>query len=227
LKDLSFKIKPGEKVAIVGPSGSGKTTITKLIYRHYEVSSGEIMIDNNRLKDLDLENYRNQLGIVLQEVGIFNRSIKENIAYGMSKVKMNQIIKAAKLAQAQDFIERLPKGYDTLVGERGIKLSGGQRQRLGIARAIIRDPKILIFDEATSSLDAQSEAEIQKAIKQIALGRTMLVIAHRLSTIKYMDRIIVIEDGQAVEEGTHEELTKQKGLYAKLSSLQSNYQLRE
>jgi len=226
LKNLSFTIKPGERVAIVGPSGSGKTTITKLIYRHYEPSSGKILIDGVDLKKLDLSNYRNQLGIVTQEVGIFNRTVRENIAYGIANANQDKIEEAAKLAQAYDFIMKLPQGYNTLVGERGIKLSGGQRQRIGIARAIIRDPKILIFDEATNSLDAESEAEIQKAIKIISQGRTMIVIAHRLSTIKYMDKILVIENGRLVEEGTHDELIRKTGLYYRLSKLQSDYQLR-
>lgn len=227
LKNLNFIIKPGERVAIVGPSGSGKTTITKLIYRHYEPGSGAILIDSQDLKNLDIANYRDQLGIVTQEVGIFNRTVRENIAYGLENVNQEKIEEAAKLAQAHNFILKLPKGYETLVGERGIKLSGGQRQRIGIARAIIRNPKILIFDEATNSLDAESESEIQKAIKIIAAGRTMIVIAHRLSTIKYMDKIMVIEKGQLAEEGTHQELMEKNGLYYRLSKLQGDYQLRE
>jgi len=226
IKKLNLTVQPGEKIAIVGPSGGGKTTIAKLIYRHYDVTSGKILVDGHNIMDYDLTKYRKQLGMVMQDIGIFNRSIFENIAYGLKRTTKDRVIAAARTAQADEFIISLDKGYNSLVGERGIKLSGGQRQRIGIARAIIRDPKVLIFDEATSSLDADSESKIQEAIKDIGKGRTMIVIAHRLSTIRSMDRIIVIEKGQLVEQGTHEDLSKSKGLYYRLNKLQTDYQLR-
>lgn len=221
LNNISFKIEPGKMIALVGPSGSGKTTIARLVYRHYDPTSGQVLLDGHDLRDYDLYSFRRFLAIVPQEVEIFDLSVKENIAYAKPDATTSEIEVAAKTANAHEFISKLDNGYETLVGERGIKLSGGQRQRLGIARALIVDPKILIFDEATSSLDSQSEHLIKDAMDKIAKNRTTIVIAHRLSTIKKADKIIVLEEGEVVEEGSHLELAKIKGgLYAKLLHLQ-------
>jgi ABC-type multidrug transport system fused ATPase/permease subunit len=220
LKNVNFTIKPGEVVALVGPSGGGKTTIAKLLYRYFDVTGGRILIDDENIKDLDLGNYREQLAIVDQDIDIFNSSVKENIAYGRPNSKLVDIKKAAKIANAHEFIENFKKGYNTVVGERGIKLSGGQKQRVGIARAVLVNPKILVFDEATSSLDAESEKLIQDAINKVIKDRTTIVIAHRLSTVKNADKIIVIEKGRVLEVGTHKGLIRKRGIYAKLVKLQ-------
>ena len=221
LDSVSFKIPAGSTVALVGPSGGGKTTVAKLIYRHYDPLAGDVFVDNYNLKDLKISNYRQFLAIVPQEVEIFDVSVRDNIAYANIKASQKEIEAAAKIANAEEFILKLDQQYDTMVGERGVKLSGGQRQRLGIARAILANPKILIFDEATSNLDSQSERLIQEALAKLSKDRTVIIIAHRLSTIKRADKIIVLEKGKVVEEGSHLELANVSGgLYAKLLKLQ-------
>ncbi|MBT4723284.1 ABC transporter ATP-binding protein [Candidatus Falkowbacteria bacterium] len=220
LKNINFKIEPGEVVALVGPSGGGKTTIAKLLYRYFDVTKGKILFDNHRLKDLDLASFRSQLAIVDQDIDIFNSSVRDNIAYGKPNATLSEVKKAARIANAHEFIEKFEKGYSTIVGERGIKLSGGQKQRVGIARAILVNPKLLILDEATSSLDAASEKLIQDAIGKVIKDRTTIIIAHRLSTVRNADKIIVIEKGKIKEVGTHDKLLKKKGIYADLVKLQ-------
>ncbi|MEA3464102.1 MAG: ABC transporter ATP-binding protein [Patescibacteria group bacterium] len=221
LSNVNVKINPGCVTALVGPSGGGKTTVARMIYRHYDPQKGEVLLDRKNLKDYNLYAFRKFIAIVPQEVEIFNKSARDNIAYANPKASFQEIKAAARIANAEEFIEKLSKGYDTEVGERGIKLSGGQRQRVGIARAILANPRILIFDEATSSLDSYSEKLIQDAIDKIGKGRTMIIIAHRLSTIKKADKIIVLEEGKVVEQGSHYELSKAGGgLYAKLLKLQ-------
>jgi ABC-type multidrug transport system fused ATPase/permease subunit len=228
LSKINFKIEPGKMVALVGPSGSGKTTIARLVYRHYDPTAGQVLLDGKDLRDYSLYGFRKFLAIVPQEVEIFDISVRDNIAYAKPDATQAEIEEAARIANATEFIEKLDKGYDTLVGERGIKLSGGQRQRVGIARALLANPKILIFDEATSSLDSQSEYLIQDAMDKIAKDRTTIVIAHRLSTIKKADKIIVLENGQVVEEGCHQELARiEGGLYAKLLRLQQLGEIKE
>ncbi|MFH1564394.1 MAG: ABC transporter ATP-binding protein [bacterium] len=221
INDINFEINKGETVALVGPSGGGKSTIVKLLYRHYDVLSGKILIDGIELKKLDLPAYRSQLAIVPQEVEIFDVTIAENIAYGNPKANLDEIKKAARIANADQFINEMANGYDTLVGERGVRLSGGQKQRIGIARAIFSNPKILIFDEATSSLDSQSERLIQKSMRDISKDRTVIIIAHRLSTIQNADKIIVVKDGKIEETGDHKSLIEKKGgVYRRLVELQ-------
>lgn len=222
LKKVNLNIKAGAVTALVGPSGGGKTTIAKLIYRHYDPSTGIVKIDDRDVRDYDLFSLRQFLAIVPQEVEIFDLSVRDNISYAKPRASFKEIQAAARIANAEEFILKLDKGYDSLVGERGIKLSGGQRQRLGIARAILANPRILIFDEATSNLDSQSERLIQAAIEKIRKDRTLLIIAHRLSTIKKADHIIVLENGQVKEQGSHLELSRlDGGLYKKLIKLQS------
>lgn len=221
LDEVSCKLTAGSTIALVGPSGGGKTTLARLIYRHYDASSGQVLVDGQDVRNLDLFAYRRFLAIVPQEVEIFDVSVRENIAYAHPGASQEEIEAAARIANAEEFILKLEKGYDTLVGERGIKLSGGQRQRLGIARAILANPKILIFDEATSNLDSQSERLIQDALGRIGRNRTVIIIAHRLSTIKQADKIIVLENGKVVEQGSHTELAHVSGgLYSKLLKLQ-------
>lgn len=218
---LNFKINSGCVTALVGPSGGGKTTAARLIYRHYDPQAGRVLLDGRDLRDYDLKAFRKFLAIVPQEVEIFDLSVRENIAYAKPNASQKEIEAAARIANAEEFIVKLEKGYNTMVGERGVKLSGGQRQRIGIARAVLANPRVLIFDEATSSLDSQSERLIAAAIEKIGKGRTMIIIAHRLSTIKNADKIIVLEKGQVVEQGSHLELAKVSGgLYAKLLKLQ-------
>ncbi len=219
--DLNLKINSGCVTALVGPSGGGKTTLARLIYRHYDPQSGRVLLDGRDLRDYRLRDFRRFLAIVPQEVEIFDLSVRENIAYAKPEASFKEIEAAARIANAEEFILRLENKYDTMVGERGIKLSGGQRQRIGIARAILANPRILIFDEATSNLDSQSEALIKDAMDKISRQRTMIIIAHRLSTIKKADKIIVLENGHVVEEGSHMELSRlDGGLYAKLLKLQ-------
>lgn len=221
LDKLNFKINSGCITALVGPSGGGKTTVARLIYRHYDPQFGRVLLDDKDLREYDLYSFRKFLAIVPQEVEIFDLTVAENIAYANPSASRKEIIAAARIANAEEFISKLSKGYETMVGERGIKLSGGQRQRLGIARAILNNPKILIFDEATSNLDSQSEVLISEAMEKISRDRTMIIIAHRLSTIKKADKIIVLENGRVAETGSHSELARVKGgLYAKLINLQ-------
>ena len=220
LDELSFTINKGEVVAMVGPSGSGKSTIADLIPRFYDVSTGSIKIDGHDLRDATLASIRGQMGIVTQEVILFNDTIRNNIAYAQPNVSDEAIRKAAEAANALEFIEQTPNGFDTLIGERGVNLSGGQKQRLAIARALLKNPPILILDEATSALDTESEKKVQKAIETLMKDRTALVIAHRLSTVQNADKIVVIEQGRVVETGTHSELYEKGGLYRRLYDIQ-------
>ncbi len=220
LDQVSFTINKGEVVAMVGPSGAGKSTIADLIPRFFDVSSGVIEIDENDIKKLSLASLRSNMGIVTQEVILFNDTIKNNIAYAQSDVSDDAIYAAAKAANALEFIEKTPNGFDTLIGERGAKLSGGQKQRLAISRALLKNPPILILDEATSALDTESEKKVQKAIEALMKDRTTLVIAHRLSTVQNADKIIVIDRGKVIETGTHQKLYDQNGVYRKLYDIQ-------
>ena len=219
---LSFSIKKGQFIAIVGPSGAGKTTLASLLLGFYNIEKGQLFIDNGDINDYDLHHLRQQIAVVPQDVMLFGGSIKENIAYGNLQASENEIVQAAKNANAYDFINEFPQKMETLVGERGIQLSGGQRQRIAIARALLKNPKILIMDEATSALDSESEKLVQEAMNRLMIGRTTIVIAHRLSTIKKADCILVLDKGQIVEKGNHEELEKKQGLYNHLSQLQFN-----
>ncbi|GGY78667.1 lipid A export ATP-binding/permease protein MsbA [Cellvibrio zantedeschiae] len=221
LKDISLKVLPGEVVALVGRSGSGKSTLVNLLPRFYDVDNGVIAIDGVPINDYKLTNLREQIAFVNQQVTLFEGSVADNIAYGRAdKVSIDQIKRAADLAYATEFIEQLPQGFDTQIGEGGARLSGGQRQRLAIARAILKDSPILILDEATSALDNESERYIQAAMEQVMKGRTTFVIAHRLSTIEHADRIVVMENGRIVEEGSHKELLERNGAYTKLHAAQ-------
>ncbi len=220
LKNISFEIKTGEKVALVGPSGSGKSTIVQLLMKFYDLQSGSINIDGQNINAYDLTQLRHNIGIVPQETLLFGGTIRENIAYGRPEATKEQILEAARKANAYQFIESFPEGFETVVGERGIKLSGGQRQRIAIARAILKDPAILVLDEATSSLDSESEKLVQDAMDELMKGRTSIIIAHRLSTIRKADKILVIDQGQIAEEGSHEALSEDNGIYANLLKLQ-------
>ena len=221
LSSVSFKANSGETIAIAGPSGSGKSTLASLVLRFYEPQSGEILFDGKPASNYGLHELRQQMAIVPQDVLLFGGSIFENIAYGKPNASKDEVIEAAKSANAHEFIMGFPDQYNTLVGERGIQLSGGQRQRVAIARAVLKNPKLLILDEATSSLDSESEKLVQEALDQLMKNRTSIVIAHRLSTIKNADQILVLENGQIIEKGTHEDLLQQEnGLYKKLSSIQ-------
>ena len=219
LYDISFELKPGKTVALVGASGGGKSTICSLLPRFYDVKNGAITIDNIDIRQIKMESLRQKIGIVQQDVYIFTGSFRENILYGRSDATEEELIAAAKRANIHDFIMSLPEGYDTLLGERGIRLSGGQKQRISIARVFLKNPPILILDEATSALDNESERKIQQAITDLSTGRTVLVIAHRLSTIRNADEIIVIEDGKIAEKDTHENLLALNGTYAKYHNL--------
>ncbi len=221
LNDISFEVEAGKKMALVGPSGSGKTTIANLLMRFYPISNGEILIDSENINKFDLTYIREQIGIVPQDVFLFGGTIKENIAYGNTAASEEEIVEAAKKAFAWEFIERLPEKLETLVGERGIQLSGGQRQRIAIARAILKNPAILILDEATSSLDSESEKLVQQALDIVMEDRTSIIIAHRLSTIRKADKILVLDKGKMIEFGNHNDLiAKEGGLYKKMSELQ-------
>lgn len=220
LSGISFKVSPGETIALVGPTGAGKTTIINLLARFYQPSSGKITVDGYDLAEVSLPSYRSQLGIVLQDTLIFSGTIKDNLLFGKPDATMDEVVRAAKAACIHDFIESLPKGYDSEVTERGTNLSAGQRQLLAFARAILADPRILILDEATSSVDPETEQLIQQALKTLLKGRTSFIIAHRLSTVRSADRIMVIEDGQITESGTHDELVALGGRYANLYQAQ-------
>jgi subfamily B ATP-binding cassette protein MsbA len=216
LKDINLAVKAGETIAIVGKSGGGKTTLVNLVPRFYDVTGGAIAIDGIDIRDASLESLRSLTAIVTQQTILFNDTVGNNIAYGKPSSAQDDIIHAAKAAYADEFIRSLPRGYGTVIGEAGVKLSGGQRQRIAIARAILKNAPILILDEATSSLDSESEREVQKALEQLMQGRTSFVIAHRLSTIMNADRIIVLKSGRIIEEGKHEDLLARGGEYKSL-----------
>ena len=219
--DFNLTIKPGQRVGLVGRSGSGKTTLTKLILRFADIQEGVIEIDGQSIAKATQNSLREAIAYVPQEPMLFHRSLRENIMYGKPNATDEEVRRAAKQANALEFIEKLPEGFDTMVGERGVKLSGGQRQRIAIARAILKDAPILVLDEATSALDSESEKLIQNALEKLMKNRTSLVIAHRLSTIAKLDRIIVMENGEIIEDGSHEELITKKGQYARLWAHQS------
>ncbi|HEU0126940.1 MAG TPA: ABC transporter transmembrane domain-containing protein, partial [Flavobacterium sp.] len=221
LKDVNFNAEFGQKIAIVGPSGAGKSTISSLLLRFYDITSGEISVDGKNIYDYDLEDLRGNMSIVPQDVILFGGTIRENIAYGNPNASEEEIIAAAKQANAFNFVDGFPEKFETLVGERGVKLSGGQRQRIAIARALLKNPSILILDEATSSLDSESEKLVQEALEVLMEGRTSIIIAHRLSTIRNADKILVLDNGKISEEGTHQELINlENGIYKNLSNLQ-------
>jgi ATP-binding cassette subfamily B protein len=222
LKDISFVIEPGQIAALVGPSGTGKSTVISLIPRFYDPTSGKIKIDGRDVREYQLKSLREQISFVLQDTLLFRTSIWENIAYGKPDASRQEIEEAAKLANAHEFIEKMPEGYDTMVGERGVLLSGGQRQRIAIARAVIRDTPILILDEPTSGLDAASEQLVIEALDRLMKGRTTLLIAHHLGTIRHADCIFVVKDSELVERGTHEELLAAGGTYAELHKIQTS-----
>jgi subfamily B ATP-binding cassette protein MsbA len=220
VRDVDLVIQPGQVAAFVGPTGAGKTTMINLIPRFYDVLSGHIRIDGEDVRDFQIESLRRNISVVLQETILFRAPIWQNIAYGKVEATREEIVRAAKLANAHEFIMKLPEGYETMVGERGATLSGGQRQRIAIARAIIRDAPILIMDEPTTGLDAASEQLVLDALKNLMAGRTCIINAHRLATIREADVIFVMKDGQIVEQGTHDSLLDRKGLYAMLCEIQ-------
>jgi subfamily B ATP-binding cassette protein MsbA len=220
LKEISLPVKAGEVIALVGMSGAGKTSLVNLLPRFYDVEKGQILFDDYDIRKVTVKSLRDQIGLVTQQTILFNDTVRNNIAYGRLRCADQEIIDAAKAANAHDFIQRLPQGYDTIIGEQGVKLSGGERQRISIARALLKNAPILILDEATSSLDSDSEAEVQKALDELMKGRTVFVIAHRLSTIRNAHRIVVLSEGRVVEKGTHEELLSLNGEYRRLYDLQ-------
>ncbi|MEI6806104.1 MAG: ATP-binding cassette domain-containing protein, partial [Myxococcaceae bacterium] len=221
LEDLNLEIPAGQTLGLVGATGAGKSSITKLLLRFYEPSSGVIRFGGQALSDISLKNLRQSIGLVSQDVFLFHGSVLENIAYGSFEASLEQVQKAAKMAEAHEFISELPQGYNTLIGERGQKLSGGQRQRISIARAILKNPPVFLFDEATSAVDNETESAIQKSINLIAKGRTTILIAHRLSTIRHADRILVLDNGHVVQSGTHDALVAEPGIYQKLWCIQT------
>lgn len=221
LEGINLKIKKGQTIALVGPSGAGKTTLADLLPRFYDCTEGSISIDGTDIKDLKINSLRNQIGLVSQQCVLFNDTVANNIAFGRKDVSLDAVKQASVIAFADEFIKALPMGYDTMIGDRGVNLSGGQRQRLSIARAILKNPPILLLDEATSALDTESEHAVQQALDQLLVGRTSIVIAHRLSTIQNADKIVVLDHGKIVEEGTHQDLLHQQGLYARLVEMQS------
>ena len=222
LHDLSFAVKPGQAIGLVGPSGAGKSTIASLLPRFYDCDAGAIRIDGTDINHVTLDSLRQQVGIVPQETILFNGTVYDNILYGRLDATKDEIEAAAKAANAHDFIMELPEGYNTMLGDRGVNISGGQRQRIAIARAILKDPRILVLDEATSALDTESERLVQEALNRLMVGRTSIIIAHRLSTIKNADRILVLDKGKLAEDGTHDELMEKNGLYAHLYQIQYN-----
>nr|BFE81722.1 hypothetical protein GCM10020093_043230 [Planobispora longispora] len=220
VRDFTLKVAPGETIALVGPSGAGKSTVLNLVIGFLRPTAGRILLDGRDMETLDLRTYRRFLSVVPQESILFEGSIRENVTYGLAGVPEERVRRALEDANAMEFVDRLPNGLDTVVGERGARLSGGQKQRLAIARALIRDPRVLILDEATSALDTRSEALIQQALARLVAGRTVFVVAHRLSTIRGADRIVVMRDGGIEEIGTHEELVRLRGVYAGLQGAQ-------
>ncbi|MCP4357146.1 MAG: ATP-binding cassette domain-containing protein, partial [Chloroflexi bacterium] len=225
LHNLSLHIPAGETAAIVGPTGSGKTTVIKLLLRFYDVESGRVCVDGRDIQTLKMDSLRQAIGLVSQDVFLFHGTVRENITYGTFDAGLDEVVTAAKIAEAHEFITQLPNGYDTIVGERGQKLSGGQRQRISIARAVLKNPPILILDEATSSVDNETEAAIQRSMERISVGRTVIIIAHRLSTIRNADRIFVLENGILHEQGTHNKLAYESdGIYAGLWRVQTGVQ---
>jgi ATP-binding cassette subfamily B protein len=221
IRGVSFEVRPGEVIGLVGPSGGGKTTVTNLIARFYDPTAGRILVDGVDVRDLDQGHYRSQLGMVLQEAYLFHGTVLENIRYGRHDASLDEVVAAARAANAHDFVCQLPHGYETLVGERGHTLSGGERQRISIARAVLHDPRILVLDEATSAVDTETEYKIQEALDRLVAGRTVFAIAHRLSTLRRASRLFVIEDGKLTEQGTHAELLAlPDGTYRRLHAMQ-------
>jgi ATP-binding cassette subfamily B protein len=221
LDDVSFDVQPGEMIGLAGHTGAGKTTLINLLCRFYDINKGAILVDGHDIRDIKIESLRSQIGVVLQNPFLFNGTVAENIAYGKPGATMREVIAAAKAANAHEFIMNFPDGYDTVVGERGERVSGGERQRISIARAILKDPRILILDEATSSVDTETESTIQEALVRLIKGRTVFAIAHRLSTLKHSNRLLILEKGKLAEIGTHNELIEMDGIYAKLCKMQT------
>lgn len=220
LKNISFHVPQGKVIGLIGSTGAGKSSITQLMTRFYEPVEGHVYIDGKDVTDYDLKALRRHIGFVLQEPFLFSTTIKENIAYGNPDASMDDIVAAAKRAQAHDFIMEMPKGYDTMLGERGMGLSGGQRQRISIARALLINPSILVLDDATSAVDMETEFQIQRALKEVMTGRTTFIIAHRISSLKHADEILVLEDGEIVERGVHDDLLNNGGPYQRIYDIQ-------
>jgi ATP-binding cassette subfamily B protein/subfamily B ATP-binding cassette protein MsbA len=225
LRDIDLEIAPGSAVALVGPTGVGKTTLSMLIPRFYDVTEGVITLDGHDLRDLTLESLRRQISLVLQEVFLFHGTVRENILFGRPQASDRELLEAARIANADGFIRELPEGYETMIGERGVRLSGGQRQRLAVARAVLRDAPVLILDEATSSVDTETEMLIQQALERLMVGRTTVIIAHRLSTIRSADKIVVLQNGRIEDQGSHEELMERGGLYRYLTRIQTEEEI--